>query len=67
MCVHLCCRQSRGHDEAVQIWGKLYWVNDSATSLNHNWHIHTTAVSREGGWAGGSGEVGRVSEQSVGT
>lgn len=30
----------------MQIWGKLYWVNDTATTMQHNWHIHETAVSR---------------------
>jgi Cu/Zn superoxide dismutase len=24
----------------VQVWGKLYYVDDSATTLDHNWHIH---------------------------
>ena len=28
----------------VQIWGKLYYVNDHATSINHDWHIHNDRV-----------------------
>ncbi len=36
-------RQVEGED--VQIWGKLFWTNDSPTTLNHNWHIHSLAVS----------------------
>ena len=31
--------------EEVQMWGKVYWTNDSPTTLNHNWHIHMLAVS----------------------
>ena len=28
----------------VQIWGKLYYVDDSAATVNHNWHIHRDLV-----------------------
>ena len=28
----------------VQVWGKLYYVNDSAATFNHNWHIHRDIV-----------------------
>ena len=28
----------------VQIWGKLYYVNDSAATMDHNWHIHEDKV-----------------------
>ncbi len=28
----------------VAIWGKLFWINDMDTTMNHNWHIHETAV-----------------------
>jgi len=46
MFVYLCCRQAPG--DAVHMWGKLYWVNDSPSSMNHNWHIHENPVSGEG-------------------
>ncbi len=36
-------RQVSGED--VQIWGKLYYTDDSPDSDDHTWHIHTTAVS----------------------
>ena len=29
----------------VQIWGKLYYVNDSAATIDHNWHIHDVQVN----------------------
>ena len=54
--MHHLCRQVPG--EEVQIWGKLYWVNDTATTFQHNWHIHMTAVSGGGCWGGGGGEPG---------
>ena len=37
-------RQVAGRHAAV--WGKLYWVNDMDTTMNHNWHIHENAVSK---------------------
>ena len=46
--MHHLCRQVEG--EEVEIWGKLYWVNDTATTMQHNWHIHETAVSRGCEW-----------------
>ena len=51
--LHHLCRQVPG--EEVQMWGKLYWVNDTATTFQHNWHIHTTAVSWEQGVVRGEG------------
>ena len=35
-------RQVQGED--VQIWGKVYWINDMPTTMDHNWHIHSVAV-----------------------
>ena len=32
-------------DEHVVIFGKLFWVNGSPTTMRHNWHIHESAVS----------------------
>lgn len=29
----------------VQIWGKVYWTDDTESTLNHNWHIHENAPS----------------------
>ena len=49
--VCLCCRQAPG--DAVHMWGKLYWVNDSPSTMNHNWHIHERAVSWGIGLCGG--------------
>lgn len=59
MFVYLCCRQAPG--DAVHMWGKLYWVDDSPASMNHNWHIHENPVSGEGRVCEVSGE-GRVCE-----
>ncbi len=36
-------RQMTGRN--VAIWGKLFWINDRNSSVDHNWHIHETAVS----------------------
>jgi len=36
-------RQVEGED--VQMWGKVYWVNNAGDSIDHNWHIHQRAVS----------------------
>ena len=44
--VSLCvcvCRQVDGLP-GIQIWGKLYHVNDSEPSERHNWHIHRDRV-----------------------
>ena len=35
-------RQVQG--EEVQMWGKFYWIDDTATTVDHNWHIHELAV-----------------------
>lgn len=29
----------------VQMWGKLYYVDDRAATMDHNWHVHQTLVS----------------------
>lgn len=34
-----------GSDSNTAIWGKMYWVDDTDTTMEHNWHIHMTAVS----------------------
>ena len=31
--------------EEVQLWGKVFWVNGAATSMDHNWHIHQNNAS----------------------
>ncbi len=36
-------RQMVGRNAAI--WGKLFSINDMDTTVNHNWHIHETAVS----------------------
>ena len=28
----------------VQIWGKLYYVDNSAATQRHNWHVHRQQV-----------------------
>ena len=33
--------------ENVEIFGKLYWVDDRPSTLQHNWHIHEEQVSRD--------------------
>jgi hypothetical protein len=35
-------RQVEGED--VQIWGKVYYTDDTPTTFDHNWHIHILAV-----------------------
>ena len=32
-------------DEHVVMFGKLFWVNGSPTTMRYNWHIHERAVS----------------------
>lgn len=34
--------------EDVQMWGKLFWTDDTNTTVEHNWHIHTLAVRLAG-------------------
>lgn len=29
----------------ASIWGKVYWVNDTNVTFDHNWHVHEFAVS----------------------
>ncbi len=36
------CRQVEGED--VQLWGRVYWVDDTVTTVEHNWHIHMNLV-----------------------
>ena len=36
-------KQVEGED--VQMWGKMFWVNDKPTTFSHGWHIHSLAVS----------------------
>ncbi|XP_064382299.1 uncharacterized protein LOC135331162 isoform X2 [Halichondria panicea] len=38
-------RQMTGRN--VAIWGKLFWINDRNSSVDHNWHIHETAPGEE--------------------
>ena len=39
-------REVPGSEAGVQIYGKLYHTTDSATTEQHNWHVHENAV----GW-----------------
>ena len=36
-------RQVEGED--VVIFGKIYWVTDTDTTMGHNWHVHLNQVS----------------------
>ena len=31
--------------EEAQIWGRLFWINDTNGTIDHNWHIHELLVS----------------------
>ena len=40
----LCLHRQVDGVEGVQIWGKLYYVDDSPATVNHNWHVHENQV-----------------------